>query len=123
MRRVRIKDGLEKGWIQVRRVSHEAWLFLTTAAAVEADAELHASDRCGVAHGGIDFVCGLHRLVEFACLAGLRCAGAEGDRCAARGTGALRGAPRHGGLARRGASRSEERRVGKECRSRWSPYH
>src|SRR5256885_13564852 len=29
-------------------------------------------------------------------------------------------------LARRkelGATRSEERRVGKECRSRWSPYH
>src|SRR3712207_9338666 len=23
----------------------------------------------------------------------------------------------------RGAARSEERRVGKECRSRWSPYH
>ena len=23
----------------------------------------------------------------------------------------------------RGAWRSEERRVGKECRSRWSPYH
>ena len=23
----------------------------------------------------------------------------------------------------RGADRSEERRVGKECRSRWSPYH
>ena len=22
-----------------------------------------------------------------------------------------------------GAGRSEERRVGKECRSRWSPYH
>ena len=22
-----------------------------------------------------------------------------------------------------GHSRSEERRVGKECRSRWSPYH
>ena len=22
-----------------------------------------------------------------------------------------------------GANRSEERRVGKECRSRWSPYH
>ena len=22
-----------------------------------------------------------------------------------------------------GPSRSEERRVGKECRSRWSPYH
>src|SRR2546430_7750926 len=26
-------------------------------------------------------------------------------------------------LFKRGASRSEERRVGKECRSRWSPYH
>ena len=25
--------------------------------------------------------------------------------------------------ARRMARRSEERRVGKECRSRWSPYH
>src|SRR5450830_2181185 len=35
--------------------------------------------------------------------------------------------PRHGfGVvwrATRGAARSEERRVGKECRSRWSPYH
>ena len=28
-------------------------------------------------------------------------------------------APEH----RRGHARSEERRVGKECRSRWSPYH
>ena len=26
-------------------------------------------------------------------------------------------------LADIGLSRSEERRVGKECRSRWSPYH
>src|SRR5256886_14533506 len=26
-------------------------------------------------------------------------------------------------LAAMGGSRSEERRVGKECRSRWSPYH
>ena len=25
--------------------------------------------------------------------------------------------------SRRGDARSEERRVGKECRSRWSPYH
>src|SRR5258708_37968307 len=24
---------------------------------------------------------------------------------------------------RQGSNRSEERRVGKECRSRWSPYH
>ena len=26
-------------------------------------------------------------------------------------------------LVRQAALRSEERRVGKECRSRWSPYH
>ena len=26
-------------------------------------------------------------------------------------------------IARKDAGRSEERRVGKECRSRWSPYH
>ena len=25
--------------------------------------------------------------------------------------------------SKRATSRSEERRVGKECRSRWSPYH
>src|SRR2546422_7091980 len=31
-------------------------------------------------------------------------------------------ATRRGMLGRR-KSRSEERRVGKECRSRWSPYH
>src|SRR5260370_42056324 len=28
-----------------------------------------------------------------------------------------------GQLAKRRGMRSEERRVGKECRSRWSPYH
>src|SRR6266498_1066381 len=28
-----------------------------------------------------------------------------------------------GGRAERAPQRSEERRVGKECRSRWSPYH
>ena len=27
------------------------------------------------------------------------------------------------GLSQLGNERSEERRVGKECRSRWSPYH
>ena len=27
------------------------------------------------------------------------------------------------GQGRSAANRSEERRVGKECRSRWSPYH
>src|SRR2546429_6490815 len=31
--------------------------------------------------------------------------------------------PQMYGLGDIGATRSEERRVGKECRSRWSPYH
>ena len=45
------------------------------------------------------------------------------------GRGRRAGAPTGpGGCSRRGAkgprtTRSEERRVGKECRSRWSPYH
>ena len=30
---------------------------------------------------------------------------------------------RHSGYVLAGMTRSEERRVGKECRSRWSPYH
>src|SRR6266850_7223704 len=33
------------------------------------------------------------------------------------------GEGRAGGGRRRRDGRSEERRVGKECRSRWSPYH
>src|ERR1035438_7701091 len=36
------------------------------------------------------------------------------------GAGYLR---RRGGGGHSGRGRSEERRVGKECRSRWSPYH
>src|SRR3712207_7048004 len=56
---------------------------------------------------------------------------AEGDATAPVRTGrdarALAAAAglrrRRGGRPRRGSRRSEERRVGKECRSRWSPYH
>src|SRR2546430_6196271 len=58
--------------------------------------------------------------------------GNEGSRFA-RGWGQLRAPPAHMGMARGhmlgqapglvGLGRSEERRVGKECRSRWSPYH
>src|SRR6266542_5925175 len=33
------------------------------------------------------------------------------------------GVEAHGFLERAARPRSEERRVGKECRSRWSPYH
>ena len=36
---------------------------------------------------------------------------------------ALDRVPRPGGQSQRHTTRSEERRVGKECRSRWSPYH
>ena len=42
------------------------------------------------------------------------------DEPAQSGTGMSDGASASGA---RGAERSEERRVGKECRSRWSPYH
>src|SRR2546426_12696392 len=64
---------------------------------------------------------------------------AQGERQRSRGLSALSGeqgpgngldAPEKettGGGAQNGAgpvaSRSEERRLGKECRSRWSPYH
>ena len=46
--------------------------------------------------------------------------------CAGRSLGALQQAGYNGSkyaawVRRKG--RSEERRVGKECRSRWSPYH
>ena len=34
-----------------------------------------------------------------------------------------RGSPESKELDNAGTERSEERRVGKECRSRWSPYH
>src|SRR2546430_12396949 len=53
-------------------------------------------------------------------------------RCAARGRCSRRTSPGASGPSsprgssgspEHAASRSEERRVGKECRSRWSPYH
>ena len=37
--------------------------------------------------------------------------------------GRIHGTLRCEGSAVIGTTRSEERRVGKECRSRWSPYH
>src|SRR2546426_635297 len=43
------------------------------------------------------------------------------ERAAAAQRRARRARERAGGNA--GRRRSEERRVGKECRSRWSPYH
>src|SRR3712207_7666446 len=54
--------------------------------------------------------------------------GADEDRRVVRAVPAERGRERSRGRGRRirralGRRRSEERRVGKECRSRWSPYH
>src|SRR2546422_10982731 len=40
-----------------------------------------------------------------------------------RGVAGRMKSDRHVELLERGPQRSEERRVGKECRSRWSPYH
>ena len=51
---------------------------------------------------------------------GLHVSGAEGDwYVAATRIGRIV----EGEVEARRQSRSEERRVGKECRSRWSPYH
>src|SRR2546422_5525318 len=46
-----------------------------------------------------------------------------GYTCAAGWTGSYCVTVYVGGLHFVGPIRSEERRVGKECRSRWSPYH
>src|SRR5260370_23733908 len=54
-----------------------------------------------------------------------RAAPSSGKQCGAMwgiGTGSRRRSSGGGG-DRSAVSRSEERRVGKECRSRWSPYH
>ena len=40
-----------------------------------------------------------------------------------QGRGSKTGDPHFGSHAWPSMCRSEERRVGKECRSRWSPYH
>ena len=51
---------------------------------------------------------------------------AGGPKAGWRGKGAATRAGTEGIRGRAGAAaciRSEERRVGKECRSRWSPYH
>src|SRR5260221_6414731 len=46
---------------------------------------------------------------------------AQNDNCQRHGMGGRCGGVRRLGQILR--ARSEERRVGKECRSRWSPYH
>src|SRR3712207_7950201 len=53
----------------------------------------------------------------------LRVGGKHGDSLLMRHHLHLRIEPVEPAAARGGELRSEERRVGKECRSRWSPYH
>src|SRR3712207_9476761 len=48
---------------------------------------------------------------------------AEGDKVVARWRARATHQGGYMGIAPTGKERSEERRVGKECRSRWSPYH
>ena len=48
---------------------------------------------------------------------------AEGDMRSPAGVFSLGAAYGYDPAPPRGSRRSEERRVGKECRSRWSPYH
>src|SRR3712207_7165011 len=65
----------------------------------------------------------LDRLFELSAPVVIRAAGAAPHR---RGHDVLLTARDHAqtvALARERWPRSEERRVGKECRSRWSPYH
>src|SRR5258708_26361040 len=58
--------------------------------------------------------------VSAASVIGVNDAQRIGDRTLMAGTGAPPGTEP---LCPSGCARSEERRVGKECRSRWSPYH
>src|SRR3712207_7668153 len=51
------------------------------------------------------------------------CAGWPGRGVGALGDRVARGVRDAGGGVDELSRRSEERRVGKECRSRWSPYH
>ena len=47
----------------------------------------------------------------------------EADRVIVQGMTGSEGRKHTARMLSAGRSRSEERRVGKECRSRWSPYH
>src|SRR5436309_9465848 len=49
--------------------------------------------------------------------------GTSTTRAASRSPSSRMRPPSQGGTQSSDSSRSEERRVGKECRSRWSPYH
>src|SRR3712207_7538843 len=60
----------------------------------------------------------LHHLVEHRGEVGAAHLGVAGGRAQQRGEADAVEAEPHEGV-----QRSEERRVGKECRSRWSPYH
>ena len=49
--------------------------------------------------------------------------GVGGGAAVGAGVGALAGNTALGSIIGAAVGRSEERRVGEECRSRWSPYH
>src|SRR3989440_7717176 len=81
-----------------------------------------SSDVCSsdLAMGGVDAV--VHLAAE-SHVDRANLAAGEFLRTNVGGTGTLLDAARELRIARFVQVRSEERRVGKECRSRWSPYH
>src|SRR2546422_2674129 len=90
---------------------HEAWAVTAQLVHARAMMACHGEDQVGA----LDQLtrqeaCPMPREIE---------APLEADEVGAFGCG--RAVP--GSRSRRGHGRSEERRVGKECRSRWSPYH
>src|SRR2546426_1794532 len=71
-------------------------------------------------HFGQDFEALAHQLLRTESVASSRM---EGSRVSHRGLARALYDPAVATPTTRAVVRSEERRVGKECRSRWSPYH
>src|SRR2546430_11136155 len=81
-----------------------------------------SSDVCSSDLGHLDMT---SAATAYANLVNVPCAGKS---CAGKGTRVVPGSPHTSVLFEKidpvqPPPRSEERRVGKECRSRWSPYH
>src|SRR5256885_14566201 len=120
-----VRDGVVVADVAVRREEPEA-ILLYRAAEREVDVEdlVHRVRRPESAADQI-----LREVVALERMARVADIGGAGDRVAAlaRDEVEMRAAGRDPRAERRGLHgdllRSEERRVGKECRSRWSPYH
>ena len=84
----------------------------------------HLGERLDDQRGSWDHRCGKGQNPRDVLLSSAQVFLDNGAACAVHGREGLRLLPRRLGVRQgRRRSRSEERRVGKECRSRWSPYH